>query len=727
MSDRIGERGYKISLLTVCPGKEEAVAEHLRSSILSQTHEEPVCLLKIFGKYDLCAIYRSDNFLSGASKSGSIPYIRGGKQVFAFHWGRSKRDIKRIKKDGYSVFGLLFLKINRDLLGNFGGYIENVLVNHWFKARLPDVSVNIFGTTGWSELLFLVNGQSFQSVTDACSVISQQSVVVTKNNTKTEDLFSAKTYSIFGIDFELIKVANVSDLKAHFPEPIRFGTKLFPIITITCPPINMREVFLKAKTLLGQPYSAFGENDFFVRPSKCSTWGELVYNLIDLRKQLGQGIYSTSIELFNKHGLSNYYKAPLQKMSEGDDTRKVSVTAKFIEILKNWGPIYENRLLNLYFGIANQIHDPLLGEYFEDVSSLLNERLPQLLEQENPGDPDIVRLTGELIEVINHSVEERINGAFPVFDSVVNVYSPTRGGIQRILLAANYLPQSIYASIGMKWKGFVISGFLNQGFSSHFEVINLPFEDVFLPENWWGLFHEIGHTIVWDTSTFDFWENKIIRAALKDSSYLNALDDPLFPRQFLWEIIADSFDLYFCQHGSYEVYIKYIWNYLQCKAIISEDHYLRYFSMYMAWKYLIIASLDVFPNDLDLITECNNFFRLLNKHGITQRYTEETYLELVQYFPGISPVIEEIFRLYKEKRSLQENKADFDDPSLLEAIDHVREGRVYLGKIKAPELFILKLNDIRAQDDYNKKHMFDFGVRLAAILSLWHSSKTTTF
>ncbi|MHC4145182.1 MAG: hypothetical protein ACYSUD_10430, partial [Planctomycetota bacterium] len=108
----IGSEGYKISLLSATPGKIIPVANDFYQAIKKQTGREPVCFIQLFGKYDLCAIYRSNDFMGGPSKAGTIDNIRGGNQIFAFPWfSASTKRLRMTSGTRKKIWGLLFFRI----------------------------------------------------------------------------------------------------------------------------------------------------------------------------------------------------------------------------------------------------------------------------------------------------------------------------------------------------------------------------------------------------------------------------------------------------------------------------------------------------------------------------------------------------------------------------------------------------------------------------------------
>ena len=332
---QIGSPGYRISLLTVASGKEGCVTKSLAKAIKKETKSDPVCLLKIFGQYDVCAIYETMDFMAGPSKAGSIDNIRGGNQIIAFPllpFGAANT----FRWDKKGVWGLLFFRINESLAKHFGSVIESVIVQQWKKYRGKETSLNILGTTGWAELLFILRGKRFSDVTKALANISKQAVLIQAGNKKTVDLFSAKTYSLLGIDFNFTQPPLRGNLHKEFDEEFTYGKGVFPSIDITCAPGNMQSVSKYGKKKFGFGYSTFGSRDLVFRPEGSSTWGQFIKDVLEIRKKLSGRLYSTSVNILCKEPITDYPDFPIsEKKREG-----LRVTKSHMKLFRRWGPIF---------------------------------------------------------------------------------------------------------------------------------------------------------------------------------------------------------------------------------------------------------------------------------------------------------------------------------------------------------------------------------------------------
>lgn len=716
MTNENSHVGYKISLLSVSPGSKERVVAKLSKAIKEGTGSKPIAMLKLFGRYDLCAIYETDDYLSGPSKSGSIEGIRGGNQIFAFPY-HSHREKKLLSAEAGPIWGLLFFRTNQLLTKQFGYLVEDVLSGYQANRLSKEgITLNVLGTTGWAELIFIVRGNTFASVTDTLSTISQTSVVITSGKEIKEHLFSAKTFSLVGIDSIYLKSPNMSKLPSIFNEAYD-KTAIHPMLSITCSPGDMKTVYEYAANNLGDGFTTFGGKDFSIYPDKCKTWGILLKNLLEMRRDLSANIYSTFLEI--------HYPAAKQKFenypSSAINNTGIIINSTLLALFKKWGPYFESRLLNLYFGISNLIQDPLVGDSFEDLRRSAAHHLPEALDSLSPDDNHKRSMVWEMMEALSYGAEERANGAFLSLENIENRFSPTKGGIQRILAAAQLLPHHVLSKIGLTWNGFVIAGF-QRGFAECGEIMNLPLEYLFHPEEWWGFFHEIGHVALWKTEFLDLLKNEKI-----DSQLNLIVADPKFELQRLWwsnifmEIAADSFDLFFC-HKEINSFFRNILPYITQKTNkIEPIHFSRYFCMFQYWRYLMTKEEAVFPLRVDLESDLDSFLKILKKLRLNLNVSGEHLKEAKRIYSGVWPVIEICHRTYQDRKIKYLSKNGRRSDNTLRAINEVMRGKVFSDAIKHPDKFVLALKE------RSTKHKLSIDSRIAAILSLWHTSKIGKF
>jgi|GEM_PF-2360811 len=705
--------GFKISLLSVASGNKERIVNELSDAIKKSTGSDPVAILKLFGRYDLCAIYKTDNYLSGPSRKGSIDGIRGSNQILAFPYpSQDKKNLLKAKPS-LPIWGLLFFKTNQSLSEEYGYYVEQVLSKNLLNFNLPEgIVIDVLGTTGWAELVFVVRGNKFSSITDALSNISQTSVEINTSNGKKINLFSAKTFSLIGVDFKYLKEDAWSQLPKRFDEEYNKDIT-HPMLGITCSPGDMKKIYEYTEKSLGPCSTTFGGKDFFIYPEKCKTWGVLLETLLKMRKDLTDNIYSTSLEILSPVQSDKFENYP----SLINNHKGINVNSHLLREFKRWGCYFENRLLNLYFGISNLIQDPLVGDTFKDLRLSVDCHLLEALESLSPDNDNDRRIVGEIMEAISYGVEERANSAFLAIENIENKISPTRGGVQRLLKAAQLLPSYILSKIGLTWYGFVIAGFQNSGFAESGEIINIPFEYLFHPEEWWGVFHEIGHVALWKKEFIDLFNNQDI-----DSCLNSLVADPnqklkrLEWGDIFMEVAADSFDLFFC-HENIESYLRNIWPYITQTTKVKDHHFSRYFCMFQYWQHIIIKNEVLFPSRIDLDADLNSFVTYLKKLNLKFRRDRAYDNEAKNMYRAVWPVIEIIHKTYQDRKKRFLSKEAKRPNNTLKAINTITNGEVFTIPISHPDKFILKLKEKSRQGELS------IHLRIAAILSLWHTSQ----
>jgi hypothetical protein len=701
----IDVNGFKISLLTVEPGKETSVAKSLQKAIIQETRSKPYCVLKTFGKYDLCEIYKSKDFLSGPSKYGSIDYIRGGNQILGFGWNlKSRKSIFELSKSAGQIWGIIFIRLNETLAKKFGSRIEielfkqiNIIIND------KSVKYQVFSTTGWAEIGIFVRGRKFESVIKALSDISQAEIRFSNRGRAVNSLFAAKTYSIIGIDFNFI--LNKGSLLKHIKDDLVVGKNVYPQLSVICSPGDMHSVINSGIKTYGECNSTFGSIDVVFSPTKCKTWGEFLNKVIKFRskKALKNKIYSTLINIQKSYVEKDFSKIGALKNNSSKQGRKLS--RRHIILFKKLGPAFEHRLLNIYFGISNLMQDPLIGDCFHDLKTILNERLIPLLEKTQPDNEKARTQISNIIDAIIYGAQERIQGAFIALEHVEGKFSPTKGGIQRVLRALDYASLKVMNYAGLNFNGFTVAGYNNQGFYSYGEVINIPMDVLFKPEEWWGLFHEMGHAALYETNFVDLHKDNDLR---KFYSWDERSPFSYLEKNMVSEISADMFDFYFCHDMKLDLYMSNILNYLG--KDINSSRYLRYFCIFMIHKYLHLNRLSKFPSNIDFVYDLNIYKSYYKRYKLRLPSTIWDDEKTISKFKGFALIIEKLNYLYKRKIQIDIKKKR--NPARL--LNNVLKGKVYLEMIEFPDKFILDLK-------VNSKKL-SHAARMAAILSLWNSS-----
>lgn len=722
----VAEVGYKLSLLRVAPGKEADVAQKLSAAIETQTGKKPTRILKLFGRFDLCAIYETTDFDAGPSKAGPIAGIRGSNNILAFNWTASgKRQDLTVKGGRGSVWAISFFRFNESLLKQGGARVETTLASYWLGNPIAGVTMSVLGTTGWAEVVLLLRAHKFATIADALDTISKQKVYVVEGSNTRIELVPAKTLSIFGIDYNLVSSAErVRSLPGRLGEAFIADKGVFPKLAVTCPASSMRRVREYGEKYFGPGAIAFGVTDWVFVPES-GTWGKLISRVLLMRRFLARHIYSTSIGVFQEPKAERDDRSPRGSRSAGVPRASRRGPLPFPtglpKLWKRSGADLEGRLTNLYFGLINLIHDPVIGTCFADLRPFATKRLPLLLKKLVPGDEYWQNLLDSVVDVFQYGVEERAHGAFLSLEQLEGSLSPTKAGIQRVLAAASLIPRTLFSRIHRPWQGFLVAGYYNEFFSSHYDIINLPFKYLFHPQEWIGLFHETGHVAIFDTNFFNMDSVKIT-AALKRGLHTAPEEEYELWRELVFEVGADLFDLYFCYGEDFDSYLSNIWPFLiRATGSLCQQYFVRSFIAYEYCKHFISAKRGRFPA-VRLREEVADFREKLGLLNLAQdvpgRSRRQADDAAIFGLGVLAPIVELYHHLFRQQGSAKDFAGSLASPVLRTQLDTVLRGGVVTQRISSPDTFLLALK--RHQSAQGKE--LALSVRLATILSLWHSA-----
>ena len=97
---------------------------------------------------------------------------------------------------------------------------------------------------------------------------------------------------------------------------------------------------------------------------------------------------------------------------------------------------------------------------------------------------------------IKSGAELRLNGTFGSIEDAIGDFSKLKGGVQQSVLAMEFVVAQILKRIlNSTWEGFIIVSDTNL-FCLEDEVIQVPLDSLWNPQNWMPLYHEIGHLII---------------------------------------------------------------------------------------------------------------------------------------------------------------------------------------------------------------------------------------
>jgi len=375
----------------------------------------------------------------------------------------------------------------------------------------------------------------------------------------------------------------------------------------------------------------------------------------------------------------------------------------------------------------------------------------------------------EIANLFFYGLDQRLAGAVFGVSDPARAYTHLHAlGIQRILRAVEAVPRALLRLLWtqdgpLHWPGFVLFGYGNETAKLAFNVLNMPYQDVATPSQWWRLGHEAGHAAVDLLSLPDLPGFLAVQRRLEQCEMKDLARDPA---HLLDELAANVFEFEFAFHCDFDLYLRTVW---------------RFFNWYLEGQErkdklleLLLRATFVFLYDLerqeilqpgqpvdDAIRE-GNFqvtipedksmdralsLRALGEYGSLERLVQ---LEVVQRAVAAAPKLshsvrgvplEEVTARYRECEPWRS-----DLVSLFRDLRVPRESKLknleqrfqqnwtsfYGGKvvdnISEEEVFLLplglQLQKQLLETEREKTASIPLRARIACILSLWHWDRT---
>ncbi len=719
--------GVKIIMLQVVPGYEYDLARFYTAKL--KKIKRRFKIFKALGHYDLFIFYESKDFGPDIINFGAFPNILKSNEILCFPWEIRDKD-GGVIKEGFNfnklenrVIGLSFLKINPEVLLKTGAVIEESFVKYCKDKE----NISILGSFGWNEFVLLVHEEDFNKTYKTLLDISKLQVLYEKDR-KAPEIFLLKTVSFLGVNFSLIESLreNPDSLKRRFDYNI--SSSLFPSLYVTCCSEYMKDILAEGEHYFGPGNVLMGTEDIRFEVRKPKTWGECITEVFFFRLRNMGKIFSTAIQV-NKKETPGKSKKP-KKISKLE--RKEHITKfkfKFIKITENeiqkiaeiHGQQLKDSLVSTIYTFNSLIQNRIVRDSFSDMFPFVKQVKSLALDREKGSDE-----IGNYIDHIVFGTQQRSSSTFSGIDNVENRLSPFKGGIQRTLQAIELLPHSILNDFNIKWSGFVNAGEA-PSFKAELLVLNIPIEYLFYPEEWWGLFHEIGHisTLV-DKTLFDYDEPEVqdfIHRVIAVPDNTQEYDDLM---ALIWEVAADIFDYKFGFIQDIETYYKVVWEYLEkyytFKKLSSKEHLTYFFRSMCIFLYNLIYDSKKLTfeevNDQVIKETAEKLVDLLKKNlGKNSRFPFEKETLVAEILPTMIR-FKDLLRYFSRKytkfnKLIEEKKSYLSSQEMLLVLDTLKKGQVYWGRIQFPEMLIYK---------FKKENVRGFRPNTALILTFWHNS-----
>lgn len=660
---KIGNKAYKITLLNVQPSYEGKVKAYLQENTLN-TNDNYHKVLTSLGPFDVTVLSQVD------SNIGRYPHVQlssaglplsGFMSMLAYDF---KEPSFFTLQDNfkYPVVLLAFLKISNLLVKTFGIEAEDAFVKLCkYKIEMANKHHKftgvLLGSLGWYENILILNGLSIGSLVD---------FVLSLRRTNTREIddilgLTAKkglsqcgmvpiletSFTVPCIDEECLRQSSDDSL-----QDIVNGR-----ITVTCKP--------GMSTLVADRVP-----DFFTTAVECRNplgrgeliisikmpFKSLIVKLLEFRNELSSFLIETetAIELdLNRTKTpppSSHRKNQFRINIQSRDFSKIAAVDSYVH----------DRLQQVFTTLLGRVGDEIAIDCFRDLVPFVRD-LARAVSSVSI-DSDLLRAISQMCDSYFYGLEQRFQGS-PVAMSIANSLPDVRheAGIQRVILAANEVVRSVVKASNHSWNGFCVFGWLDAFSRLEHGVINIPWDKLTRPNDWWQLFHEAGHEFAENWNLECDREIKHLFQRNLGIKLTRLSGDVELKRSsaeilFFWELTSDLVDYYVGFTQNLKEYIKVTWGYLDSnwhslERDTKEEQLLRTFFIFEAHrakikrkriKFVSLASFKRYwrklPNRISKYTNLKNLVpiqQLSNSCEEMAFYEIPRWIELHQYLVKI--------------------------------------------------------------------------------------------
>ncbi len=465
-------------LLRIIPGNEGTLYQEIRR-YMKKCHIN-IGIFKGFGRFDIIIILETDSLkLINKFRKEIIKHIHEFYPLICFKWTSHKN--KNIKSDflnyNQKIYGISLIKLNLNSFPSQGIQSEINLVNHFLNIN----DLYVLGGIGYHEIIIIFSSEDFNEFEIKLEEIE-------KTIHKAGNICLDKTtIPIFNYNwiFELISKENISNSQGNHIDIITFLSLNSGYLT---------EKVLKEINKFDKNFSiTFGYHDFILQKSE--NVNHILNNILKLRKNLSKiNYFPSSFTLIKR-------KKPF---SASDIEQQLEFKLKQEELIKIKDE--QESLTKYLVHIYNQImQNPFTEKIFlNSLNKFFTEFLPNLRKQkiEYKKNNDFFGYRSKIIEynmlikVLTYTFIQRLSGinlGDLLASNLLNFEN--YGSINRLILALESFPKFFFNLSGLKFNGFCCIGFDDRYCSYSGNIYNIPRNILFKIEEWWGILHEIFHSL----------------------------------------------------------------------------------------------------------------------------------------------------------------------------------------------------------------------------------------
>jgi hypothetical protein len=613
----------------------------------------------------------------------------------------------------------------------------------------------VFGTLGWYELVVITCGKTLETVIQESLAFGCAHHEVT-----------AKTYSIICIgktEFQqLLAKEEKPPSGLPFAEPV--PSTIYPQLAISASPGSRKEIqgfWESARSQAGDPFQirdSVGKDDFLVLPPERVSWGSLLSNLLRFRQEHGTKVLYTQLRVAGKAG-------EIKNVST-DDKKETSFTGKEAsparsgsepswllklesgiqaDLVAYLGIHAAKRLISMTEYLYSMQRNPIVGDAFEDLLAYAND-IPWNFQHKAEGVREPVPARGLMAaDLIKQGVELRLYGIHGTTGELSLQLPPLRSGVHRILLGLEgFIYRILSNRLESKWPGFVNTS--AKPFFSSVQTVNVPYNCLYLPTDWWAIYHEIGHIFI-DSNEYPHFLRRESPAVKTFLSRTKVDSDQWF--DLLKEIVAEIIGYELGFYGDFDLFRKRLWEYLHQtlleKRLNAEDpHALeeRQVEPYLIRSFAVKLYSSSFPQlgDTSMPDTIESMYEAFLEHiewvyesGLKisiPRSTKcflaakhaKTLYDLKDFLYHVKNFFHEPVK-NKKWPLPKKTEIEIETGGTLTNTGDVRksllEGRVWTSEVSYPEAVLFHLMQEEHKQDGSRK-LLSIEVMLATVLTFWN-------
>lgn len=496
---RISDFGLRLILLQIRPGSERRVSNQFVKS-LPGAHR-----YKCLGKFDLLVLHEFNKFDSLGTIDAAL--LDSSAEILQFnHIVCYGLDTPKSMSSNEPCFKtqpfmvVIFLKLQHNVVQEAGGELGYRLAERFAQETGKESGLHsIYGSLGWNELVMI--SWSTNLANPVREILALGKVTTRDLGLPGNEQVFIETFSIPTINYGLVDdILAEKDLRSWKVEE-RKDVEIQ--LHLTCAPGGGRyRVLQKVKELFGteiHPAELYGKDDMLIKPKiPLVTYINKLWALRH-HEEISEDIFATSTSV----------SVSLEHAKEENETQELpaikSITAETVHIgktvtnmAKDDYPLYKS-INDIFCSMNAYYRDPVLFDAFLDMAPFI-KRLAVAPEEECF---ELGRRLWVTLGCFTTGFKQRFVGSLATVFEMSELILTYQAGLQRVAHAANLIPATLIAAANETWNGFTVFGTTDRFIRYDFGIMNLPYDSMFSPTDWFGMFHEVGHDLAHKRQIFE--------------------------------------------------------------------------------------------------------------------------------------------------------------------------------------------------------------------------------